>query len=447
MFIGLQCLATTHLFSVVNDLVVNSTYLYTDRPRTMDQKQDSVPCQENGPTGPWRVPTDSPQTAKDIEILKQYVQFRPALSQEPQLTPDGHVIIDPAVREKIANPEYPVRMPDKPFENLSFYDYTANAGKASSNISKLDGLFGRKWRKRLEKQQERQYAEEDAKSEEDVRDIRDDTCPMFMIRGICRWGDRCPLRHPPYRYLQCPKRTAPPDPEPVDTERKARDPNSYAAILEKSRTKKEFFNDAVSKVCGTTKETFSEEWPALGSPGQGSCNTMIAPKAWGPKRDAPTVPQVWEPLSTTKKAVRNSTINQLQIANDELIADNLQAEEYSQLSEYDGNEADYEEDYNYYPEQGLNEDEYIEEIEEEELNSTYSNPVIMEQNSDGESDEPVQPKIIISNVCDICLDRPKDATLVCGHRYCYQCALQMRLDERVCAICRRCIISVIKTYN
>ena len=403
----------------------------------MDQEEESVPCEENVPTGSLRVPTDLAYTAKDIEILRQ--------SQEPQLTPDGHVIIDPAVRERIANPEYPVRMPDKPFENLSFYDYTANKGKTSSNISQVHGLFGLKWRERLEKQQERQYAEEDAKSEDDVLDIRDDTCPMFMIWGICRWEDRCPLRHPPYRYLQHPERTAP---EPVHEEPKARNPNSYAAIVEKSRTnkKEEFFNIAVGKVCETTKETLEEEWPGLGSHGQGSCNT-IAPKAWGPKGEAPTVPQVWDPLSTTKEALWNSTVNQLQIANDELIAHNLQAEEYSQFSEYDGYEADYEEDYNYYPEQGLNDDEHIEEIEEEELNAcTYSNPV--EQNSSDQENESVaRPNIIISNVCDICLDRPKDATLVCGHRYCYQCALQMRLDERVCAICRRCIISVIKTYN
>ena len=47
-----------------------------------------------------------------------------------------------------------------------------------------------------------------------------------------------------------------------------------------------------------------------------------------------------------------------------------------------------------------------------------------------------QPKI--SRTREICMDRPK----VCGHRYYYQCALQMLLDERVWAICRRCIVTV-----
>ena len=416
----------------------------------MDRKEDSIPCEENVSTGSLRAPKDSAQTAKDIEMLRQYVAFRPASSQEPQFTQEGHVLIDPAVRERIANPEYPVRMPDKPFENLSYYDYSANAGKESTNKSRVHGLFGRKWRKRLEKQQEREYAEEDAKSEEDVLDIRDDDCPTFMIWGVCHRGERCQLRHPSYRYLERPKRTTP---EPAHEEPKPRNPKSYAAILEKTRSTKpkEFFNDALGKDCPT-----EEAWPVLGSPEQG--RTTIVPKSWGPKREVPIVPQVWEPLSTTEKAPRIPSMDQLQIVNDELIANNLQADEYAQLSEYDGNDAGYEEHYDYYPEQELNEDDYFEEIEdstsfhqegkvvhEEQFNSTYSSPVIMEQSTDEGGEEPAPPKI--STVCDICMDRPKDATLVCGHRYCYQCALQMRLDERVCAICRRCIVSVIKTYN
>ena len=51
------------------------------------------------------------------------------------------------------------------------------------------------------------------------------------------------------------------------------------------------------------------------------------------------------------------------------------------------------------------------------------------------------------NRCEICMDAEKDATLLCGHRFCYLCAHQMRLDERQCAICRRPIVTVIKTFN
>ena len=61
----------------------------------------------------------------------------------------------------------------------------------------------------------------------------------------------------------------------------------------------------------------------------------------------------------------------------------------------------------------------------------------------GQSTEPVDPK----DLCEICMDGPKDATLLCGHRFCFLCAHQMRVDEKQCAICRRPILTVIKTYN
>lgn len=144
----------------------------------------------------------------------------------------------------------------------------------------------------------------------------------------------------------------------------------------------------------------------------------------------------------------------MQISNDEIIANELQADEYAEMDEYD--------DYRYYPEEDFNEESYDDQEEDrnaenesssdihletkvhelEQFNASYSSPVITEQ-----STEDPTPPPVVSSLCDICMDRPKDATLVCGHRFCYICALQMRLDERVCAICRRCIVSVIKTYN
>ncbi|XP_032231787.2 uncharacterized protein LOC116614665 [Nematostella vectensis] len=50
-------------------------------------------------------------------------------------------------------------------------------------------------------------------------------------------------------------------------------------------------------------------------------------------------------------------------------------------------------------------------------------------------------------MCDICMDRKKNASLLCGHRYCYLCACQMRADDGKCAFCKRPILTVIKTFN
>jgi len=320
----------------------------------------------------------------------------------------------------------------------------------------------------IEKRQQREFAEEDKESEESFLNIRDNICPTFMIWGVCHRGDRCPLRHPSYRYLERPKKkTATPSLEPVDEEPKLRDPNSYAAILEKTRSPQteEFVNECFPKN-GLIEETLEEAWPALGSPEQGRISK--APTAWRPKCDTPIAPQVLTTKSTTQRGpwileeTPKATVEQLQIVSDELIADSLQADEYATLAVYDETNED---NYSFYsPQQEVNEDQFIENVEQtndqsidaqpegkvvndEHFNYSSSSPVILERDSGSmENPEPPEPPKL-SNTCDICMDRPKDATLVCGHRYCYQCALQMRLDERVCAICRRCIVSVIKTYN
>ena len=92
-------------------------------------------------------------------------------------------------------------------------------------------------------------------------------------------------------------------------------------------------------------------------------------------------------------------------------------------------------------------DNYNPEVQEEETNE--KNEISFDGHPEIELTHTQASRALpkISRMSDICMDRPKYATLVCGHRYCYQCALQMRLDERVCAISRRCIVSVIKTYN
>ena len=69
------------------------------------------------------------------------------------------------------------------------------------------------------------------------------------------------------------------------------------------------------------------------------------------------------------------------------------------------------------------------------------------QSLDDESVDELGSGLEVLGVCEICMDRPKNATLLCGHRFCHQCACQMRVDEHQCAICRRPIFTIIKTYN
>lgn len=412
---------------------------------------------------------------------------RSAQTMDRQGSAQGQFFIDPEVRERIANPKYPVRMPDKPFLHLSYQDgsqrYDDNVGP---NKSFVGGLFGRKWREKIEQKASREE-EEEAHEEERRRAILaqpgDNICPTFMIWGVCHRGDHCPLRHPSWRYLERPPRKVV-TPDSVPEEQK-KDPNSYAAILErkKSSEPEEFFNEAVHCKTETTvkanvrsyssalvyarqqhdnssvsveKNMFEEAWPSLGSTVQGT----KAFKAWQPK-DAPNVPQ----SLTTQRGPRigeeesKAAVEKMpQTINDGIIADELQVQEYEQLNEDD----DY---YSYNQGEDFIEDSYYDQEHDtnteneslssshletkvrelEQFSSSYSSTVITgETTRDGE--DPTPPPTM-SGVCDICMDRPKDATLVCGHRFCYQCALQMRLDERVCAVCRRCIVSVIKTYN
>lgn len=78
---------------------------------------------DNSYTQPKTQTKISAQTAKNIESLMRRVEFRSLSSrQETQITPNGHFVINPEIRQTIAHPKYPVRMPDRPFGNLSFYD-------------------------------------------------------------------------------------------------------------------------------------------------------------------------------------------------------------------------------------------------------------------------------------------------------------------------------------
>ena len=183
------------------------------------------------------------------------------------------------------------------------------------------------------------------------------------------------------------------------------------------------------------------------------------------KRDS-NVTEVWE--STTLRGSwildEESKATADQIENDRLFAENLQgSSEYTQLSEHEENDEEKlnynpaEQDYEENDEDNYNPVDQNEETNEDNDEDNY-NPEEQKEETNGKNKisfghqeielthivaSRALPKI--SRTCDICMDRPKDATLVCGHRYCYQCALQMRLDERVCAICKRCIVSVIKT--
>ena len=424
-----------------------------------------------------------------VRIAEAKLTAKERNQRETVQSPHSQFFIDPEVRERIANPKYPVRMPEKPFLHISYQDGTERFDdNIGPNKSFVGGLFGRKWRGKMERQEGNQESVEVAEEKRRQASFMhpgDNICPTFMIWGVCRKGDHCLLRHPPGRYLERPPRkTVTPERAP---DKLNKDLNSYAAILEKrnSSEPEEFVNEAslyeaetvietnrrsyssalvtarqehdVSKV-PVGKNTYEEAWPSLGCTVQGQ-NGRASKQA---KQGTPNVRQTW---ASEKEAHisenTKTTVEKLQVVNDGIIAYELQAEEYAQLSE-DGDYADYQED-------ELNEESYY--LQEQETNaenenssdlnmdskvcelenysSTKYSPVIIEDIDQSTEDGVVDPTPppVISGVCDICMDRPKDATLVCGHRFCYQCALQMRLDERICAICRRCIVSVIKTYN
>ena len=134
---------------------------------------------------------------------------------------------------------------------------------------------------------------------------------------------------------------------------------------------------------------------------------------------------------------------QTQTSNDLSIAEAVQAEEYEQCTY---NEVD-EETSNYEYEL---EDIWYDAAVTESLSSapTASTRPIPAWDDGGDTESPdTEPGDEHLSICEICMDRPKNATLLCGHRFCYLCACQMRVDEHQCAICRRSIITVIKTYN
>ena len=246
-----------------------------------------------------------------------------------------------------------------------------------------------------------------------------------MIWGIGHRGHRCNLRHlPTYRYLERPKETLPSF-EPVNKEQQLkprRDPNSYAAVLAKNKPSKpenfvvDLHNDLM------TKDSLEEEWPGL-SPEQGLTNK--SPKTWRQKCDS-NVPEAWE--STTQKepwiSDEKSKVTADQIGNDKVFAENLQASEYAQLIGRDENDED-----NYNLEQ--QEEETYEENDEDNYNPAEQEDETYEKKEISIGDHETELTYIekhrapqnISPTCDICMDRPKDVTLVCGHRYCYQCAL------------------------
>ena len=155
-----------------------------------------------------------------IGSLTKRVTFAgPVSNQETEFAIVDHVVIDEAVRKRIANPKCPVKMPEQPYKSLIFHDCSKRDNGQKRNISLVNGLFGRKWREKIAEQQEGEYAEEDKNSED--MDIRDDICPTFMIWGICHRGHRCNLRHPTYRYLERPKKILP-SLEPVNEEQRPR---------------------------------------------------------------------------------------------------------------------------------------------------------------------------------------------------------------------------------
>ena len=384
--------------------------------------------------------------------------------------PQQQFWIDPEVRERIANPKYPVRMPDKPFLHISYQNRVRRDNIINPNKSFVGGMFGREWRLKRELEDLKRDVEEDAEEERCRKMLfhpGDNICPTFMIWGVCHRGDNCHLRHPPGRYLERPPRNAT-SPEHAPEEPK-KDPNSFAAILDKRSTvePKEFVNDDLPRNESTivetnyklysdalvkkdsssskavTRKSFEEEFPSL----EVSVKVHSEPK------------QVAQGPWVMKEDAKAAAARKLENENDRVIAESLQADEYAaseQFYEDYYDETNEDEIYSDFQEQefsllerDINEDNMWHQetraSELEDFDCPYSSEVFVDQSIEDEGVP--SPPPLISGICDICMDRPKDATLVCGHRFCYQCALQMRLDEQVCAICRRCIVSVIKTYN
>ena len=83
--------------------------------------------------------------ATDIESRTKRVALAgPVTNQETEFAMEGNVIIDEAVRKRIANPKCPVKIPEQPHTSLLFHDFSKSDNGRKRNISLVNGLCGRK---------------------------------------------------------------------------------------------------------------------------------------------------------------------------------------------------------------------------------------------------------------------------------------------------------------
>jgi len=63
---------------------------------------------------------------------------------------EGHIVIDEAVRKRIANPKCPIKIPEKPFLPLILHDFSKrDYGQKRRNMSLVNGAFDREWREKI----------------------------------------------------------------------------------------------------------------------------------------------------------------------------------------------------------------------------------------------------------------------------------------------------------
>ena len=166
--------------------------------------------------------------------------------------PEQQFWIDPEVRERIANPKDPVRMPDKPFLHRSYQNGVRYDENINPNKSFVGGMFGREWRLEREREDLKRDLEEDAEEERRRKTLihpKDNICPTFMIWGVCHRGDNCHLRHPPGRYLKRPPRNAT-SPEHAPEEPK-KEPNSLLLFWRRGVTPN--LRNLSTMICRKTK--------------------------------------------------------------------------------------------------------------------------------------------------------------------------------------------------
>ena len=117
-------------------------------------------------------------------------------------SPQSQFKIDPAVRERLLNPKYPVIVPDRLLEHISYRDKNWRPEEMrGANKSLVGGIFGSEWRRQMEKMEREQEMKELAEEEEwkaELQKWSDNICPTFMTWGVCHRGENCPLRHPSY---------------------------------------------------------------------------------------------------------------------------------------------------------------------------------------------------------------------------------------------------------